>query len=659
MFAPPIAKLRAKTAARSTNKLAPHRSTLVAQFRGSAGDSAPVLQRGLDQRRSQPERSKPGINAHEQEARGLGDPEHIPLREAAGPSWDFSKISIFPPDQQPSSAPVRLQPKLAIGAINDPLEHEADRVADRVMRMSAPGVSVTVAPPEVSRKCDACEEEEGKLQKKEAGPAGPALGEAPASVHEVLRSQGQPLDAATRAYFEPRFGQDFGRVRVHSDVLAKESARSVNALAYTVGQDVVFGTGQYAPETMAGRKLLAHELAHVIQQEHSTNPTKLTIGPSESVLEQQGNRATVDVGVGRIAADVSPSSTSGLVQRQAPAAEPEPAAEPVGGVPTSRLYPVDPNSSAAEYERSQRYGVTMRAEASSRANPIPVIREGGAPPDFITKSDRPQAEGLGESGIIRTETYEFHVPDAIEYWTERAANDEEIIMVLRSYMPDVLPALEPHAEPALSEPLLLTPLLPTPVDESLIKTVDPGGKYRRAAWSRGLEKRKQRLAAKVLTEAENVALGGKKRKEGRCDNKPNAHKGGSDEHDRYANYVGFAKGYGPVDGELTWTTPEGVSYSFDTYNPKDKREVWEVKTQHEWASPLGMATAPYRVPDFSTRIADIEVQRLKGLYIANRCGLSFKYAFDNCSAYTGFRQQWVLPPIEYIPYPGEIKVDCQ
>ncbi|MGB9632210.1 MAG: DUF4157 domain-containing protein [Chloroflexaceae bacterium] len=88
----------------------------------------------------------------------------------------------------------------------------------------------------------------------------------PPIVHEVLRSPGQPLDAETRAFMEPRFGHDFSRVRVHTDARAAESARAVNALAYTVGRDVVFGAGQYAPGASAGRRLLAHELAHVVQQ---------------------------------------------------------------------------------------------------------------------------------------------------------------------------------------------------------------------------------------------------------------------------------------------------------------------------------------------------------------------------------------------------------
>jgi hypothetical protein len=85
-------------------------------------------------------------------------------------------------------------------------------------------------------------------------------------VHDVLRSPGRPLDAAVRAFFEPRLGHDFATVRVHTDAPAASSAGAVNALAYAVGPDLVFGAGRYAPGTVDGMRLLAHELVHVGQQ---------------------------------------------------------------------------------------------------------------------------------------------------------------------------------------------------------------------------------------------------------------------------------------------------------------------------------------------------------------------------------------------------------
>jgi hypothetical protein len=93
-----------------------------------------------------------------------------------------------------------------------------------------------------------------------------AANEVPPIVHEALRSPGQPLDGKTRAFFEPRFGHDFSHVRVHTGAQAAESAQAVNALAYTVGRNVVFDTRQYTPTTSAGQRLLAHELTHVVQQ---------------------------------------------------------------------------------------------------------------------------------------------------------------------------------------------------------------------------------------------------------------------------------------------------------------------------------------------------------------------------------------------------------
>ena len=153
-------------------------------------------------------------------------------------SRDFSAVPIFPLDPASQTEPPArwgapptlgvLQAKLAIGRVDDPLEYEADRIADQVMRIPAyeVGVTRTSAAPRISRKCQACGEEEEKVQRKEASTAPPALNETPASVHAVLHSPGQPLDEATRDYFEPRFGYDFSRVRVHSGTTAGRSARN-------------------------------------------------------------------------------------------------------------------------------------------------------------------------------------------------------------------------------------------------------------------------------------------------------------------------------------------------------------------------------------------------------------------------------------------------
>ncbi len=142
----------------------------------------------------------------------------------------------------------------------------------------------------LQRKCDQCRKKRQLLQRsalKNSSLEEKGSDSAPPIVHDVLRSSGSPLDAATRAFMEPRFGQDFSQVRVHTGARASESAKAVDALAYTVGRDVVFKEGQYNPGNAGGRALLAHELAHVGQQESAPVSGSLYIADSGSPTERQ------------------------------------------------------------------------------------------------------------------------------------------------------------------------------------------------------------------------------------------------------------------------------------------------------------------------------------------------------------------------------------
>lgn len=144
----------------------------------------------------------------------------------------------------------QVQAKLTIGASNDPLEREADRVADAVLAARV-NPAARDAPPRVQRF---------------TGCAAAQVDAPPASVDRVLARSGSPLDAGLRQDMEQRFSHDFSRVRVHSGPAAEQSAREVNADAYTVGPNIVFGAGRFAPATREGRRLIAHELTHVVQQ---------------------------------------------------------------------------------------------------------------------------------------------------------------------------------------------------------------------------------------------------------------------------------------------------------------------------------------------------------------------------------------------------------
>ena len=152
-----------------------------------------------------------------------------------------------------------LQAKLAINQPGDVYEQEADRVAEAVMLQCAPARAQVLpfSHPGAEQSTSA------------SAPAGIP---APPMVHDVLRSPGQPLDQSTRDFFEPRFGSDLSGVRVHTSALAAESASAVGARAFTVGNDIVFGRGEFAPGTTDGSRLLAHELTHYVQQD-ATPPT--------------------------------------------------------------------------------------------------------------------------------------------------------------------------------------------------------------------------------------------------------------------------------------------------------------------------------------------------------------------------------------------------
>jgi hypothetical protein len=132
------------------------------------------------------------------------------------------------------------------------------------------------------------------MQRKIGNPASEMRNDSslPPIVHEVIRSGGEPLDPNTREFMQSRFGYDFGHVRVHTDVRATESARAVNALAYTVGRDIVFDTAQYTPGTAAGQRLLAHELTHVVQQSGESAPTAgdLRVGSAVDAAEREAER---------------------------------------------------------------------------------------------------------------------------------------------------------------------------------------------------------------------------------------------------------------------------------------------------------------------------------------------------------------------------------
>jgi hypothetical protein len=210
--------------------------------------------------------------------------------------------------------PLPVQAKLKIGKPGDKYEQEADRAADLVMRIPEPQATQN---PGTSRWTQV---PSMNMQHRATGQTEPTT--VSPIVHEVLRLPGQPLDRATRAFMEPRFRHDLSHVRVHTDARATQSAQAVNALAYTVGRDIVFDHGQYVPNTVIGKELLAHELAHTIQQgmhpvtmpHHTDNP--LSHNSYEKAAETAASKIRKNNHIALTRNRHLTGTFAGLIQRQ-------------------------------------------------------------------------------------------------------------------------------------------------------------------------------------------------------------------------------------------------------------------------------------------------------------------------------------------------------
>ena len=188
----------------------------------------------------------------------------------------------------------------------------ADRVAEEVIQMPEPQLQRTGADFGEDSGCRNPQAPPVCLQTQRVEASDTEQMVAPPIVHEMLRSSGQPLDPVTRAFMEPRFGHNFADVRVHSDTQAAEAARELNALAYTVGRDVVFNAGQYTPGTSAGRRLIAHELTHVVQQSLGGSSAP-TLAPG-SQMEHEADSVSQSLMSGRRALPVALKSGIGVAR---------------------------------------------------------------------------------------------------------------------------------------------------------------------------------------------------------------------------------------------------------------------------------------------------------------------------------------------------------
>ncbi|MGK7930713.1 MAG: DUF4157 domain-containing protein [Microcystaceae cyanobacterium] len=168
-----------------------------------------------------------------------------------------------------------LQKKMTIGEPNDKYEQEADRIAEQVMRMSEADLTgnsevSNKVEQRVGRKCRQCEEEEKRPTQKDGGGGKTVIPSVQSGINQLRQGGGTALPSSIQRFMEPRFGQDFADVKVHTSPPAANLSQTLQARAFTVGQDIFFNRGEFQPSTSSGKELLAHELVHTLQQNPST-----------------------------------------------------------------------------------------------------------------------------------------------------------------------------------------------------------------------------------------------------------------------------------------------------------------------------------------------------------------------------------------------------
>lgn len=305
----------------------------------------------------------------------------------------------------------------------------------------------------VAGECEGCSKQKLSLQRAHQASEHETrnAGGVPPIVSEVLRSPGQPLDGETRAFFEPRFGHDFSQVRVHADRSAAEAAAAVNALAYTVGRDVAFGAGQYAPQTTAGRKLLAHELTHVVQQ--GFNSSAETAGNESGSTSAGASAGALEVEAQRVAeshnwhGQPATGVARGILQRQeVPETEETPAAATTtpaadAGTPTTATATPAADAGTPAADAGTPAAAVCPVTAVTLYGPPdgPPVGNAGMTADTVTAMNCLQTAVTTAGGTMhvttrfRSQAYQDHLVDVWDKVTAPAPTGPECETVRANY----------------------------------------------------------------------------------------------------------------------------------------------------------------------------------------------------------------------------------
>lgn len=630
-----------------------------------------------------------------------------------------------------------IRPRLIVGAPGDRWEQEADRVADRVMHPASPTAQTTTIPASpaaltttIQRKC-ACSKDGDELLQRSPIEGGDELlqrspieggsellqrsptGGGAATVSPAVRASidsmraggGAPLHAATRGFMQERLGHDFSHVRVHTDTRAAHSAAALWARAFTVGRDVFFNTGQYAPETDAGRRLIAHELAHVVQQGAGA--------PVQVQRQATGGDTSGKAEVEKLSQyEIAKQWKAKKAQFIAVASAPN----NLSGHQLFAIwhsYWIEMQNLAVDEEKRLR-DKAWSADRVAYAENIDLFRLGkrdALGPDYQAAADRLDATNFMLSGDSRLLNWlEDWVDTGQHHILIRDVNDKAIEIakaqaMFQSWFAPIIygalgmaqggaPSVVAAEEGALIEEPTTTITRPTgPPNLRVIQgqggTTSSATGGRTAPVRTGSGARGATAAAPKYEEAPAPAPTARPSltlvpeeapapapapaptaatpratgvgvspalalalaqtyqnpdevKSGPCNARDvKGHLGGNVAHNNFATTV---TGGNPNDFRIT--TPEGWDCTTDGRDLRKPNVVWEVKVGHDWVSDTGVAGGSIDAPRLMKRLLGLEKQRIDCSLAAARCGYEYRYAVDSLEVAQALNTQWKgIPPV--------------
>jgi hypothetical protein len=481
-----------------------------------------------------------------------------------------------------------------------------------------------------SGKCAKCSEEETLLQRHGTGEA--ESSEAPLIVHEVLNSSGQTLAPEIRVLMESYLGSDFSRVRIHTDAKSAESARAVNALAYTVGRDIVFAAGQYSPKTNEGQQLLAHELIHVLQQKSTayTNGS-ISILDSSSQLETEADTFS---NINKARQDISPTSLTLARRGPIPVARPPvrtPVRVPSGTAP--RYAPIPDDSLEGIFQRA-REQADRESAVMEMERPIATLNRGGQPPDFITVAGTGQI--MGNFGTATYRRRVFHILDAIEYQVNRANTEDDLFNILQRYIPSpgnivrnlrTRPSFTPSVVPLININFLDTPIIP--------RDFDPRGEQRLQVYNQAVTKRSRTISSLTSSRATPVQTSEEMTRRG-CSIRP-------------INSLG-----NDLLATLFCQVVAGTPFSYWIESTAGRAEIDALRGNTWYECKCGYKSLVQAVREgrfwSQKRLDELDEQVLRHQRIARQCGLQYRFIVSNEQFAELLRRRWFGIDIEVVQF---------